>query len=87
MLEFLRQFAGRKSGGTAPDQMPNGGRQTAVLGKANVPVAPKAIAVKPGCASPRVPLAIMGVAAEIADLQEESAHRDERLIQSARQLG
>jgi len=66
--------------------MPNRGRQTAVLGKAKVAVVPKAIVVKPGCAAQRVPLAIMGVTAEISDLEEESAHRDERIVQGARQI-
>ena len=58
-----------------------------MLGKTNVSIVPKAIVIKSGCALQRVPLAVMSVTAEISDLKEEPAHRDERIIQSVCQIG
>ena len=48
VLQLLAQFAGRQSGGTASDQVTNRGGETAVFGKADPSVVPKAIPVKLG---------------------------------------
>ena len=58
-----------------------------MVGKTNVPVVPDAVPVESGCAAQGVPLAVMGEAAAVSDLLEKSAHANQRVSQSMRQLG
>ena len=86
VLQLLGQFAGGQSGGTASDQITNRGGKTAVSGKADPFVVPKTVPVKLRRVAERVPLAIMGVAPEIADLLEEATDRDQGIPESLSQL-
>jgi len=70
VLELLAKFSGRQPGGTACHQITNGSNQAAVFGEANVLVMPNALAVKLGRVSEGVPLAVIGVTPEVADLLE-----------------
>lgn len=76
VLQLLAQLAGGQSGGAASDQVINGGGETAVFGKADSTVVPQAVAIKVRGIVQGLPLAVVGVTPEIADLLEEAAHRD-----------
>jgi hypothetical protein len=85
--ELSGQLSGRKPGGTASDQRRDRRRETALLGKALAPIVPEALAMELRGGSEGVPLAVMGVAPEVTDWVEESAHGDERVVQGLSQLG
>jgi hypothetical protein len=51
VLELLPKFSGRQPGGTACDQITNGGNQAAVSGKADPLVMPNTLVVKLRCIS------------------------------------
>src|SRR5437879_7490539 len=59
------------------EQMTNGGGKTALFGKADTSVVPKALPVEVRRVPKGVPLAMMGVAPEIADLLEEATDRNQ----------
>ena len=61
MLQLLAKFSGRQPGGTACDQVTNGGNQAALSGKADLLVMPNTLAVKLRGISEGVPLAVIGV--------------------------
>jgi hypothetical protein len=86
VLEFFGQLAGGQSGGTACQEVINGGGQAAVFGEADPAEVPQPLAVKVGAVAEGVPLAVMGVAAAIADLLEEAPHGDAGAIQGLSQL-
>src|SRR5258708_5438079 len=87
MLELLAQISGGQSGATACDQMNNGGNEAAEFGKADVLVMPKTIAVKLGGVAENVPLAVMGVTPEVAQLLEMAPHGDQRATARLSQVG
>ena len=87
MLELLAQISGGQSGGTACDQMNNGGNEAAEFGKADVLVMPKTIAVKLGGVAESVPLAIVGVTPEVAHLLEMAPRGDQRATELLSQVG
>ena len=58
-----------------------------MFGKTDLLVMPKPLPVKRGKIAQRVPLAVMGVTAAIADLLEQAAHGDQGIIQRPRQGG
>ncbi len=77
VVQLPGQLGGGQPGGAAPDQLINSEGEAAVLGKANAFVVPQAVAVKVGGVVQGVPLAVVGVTPEIADLLEEAACRDQ----------
>lgn len=86
VLEFVRELAGRQSSGTVCQEVIDGGGQAAVFGEAYPAVMPQAVPVKVRRVVEGVPLAVVGVAAAIADLFEEAPHRDEGVTQGLSQL-
>ena len=58
-----------------------------MLGKAHVLVVPKAIAIKLGEVAEGVPLAILGVTPEVAELLEMASGGDQRAIKGLSHLG
>ena len=85
VLQLLGQLAGRESSGTVIDQVTNRGGQTAVFGKANGLMVPNPLPVKLRETAEGVPLAVMGIAAVIAQVVEEAAHRNEGITEGLSQ--
>lgn len=81
MAQLSFQFGGRKTGGTSVQQMFDGGNEVALSRETDVLVPPEALAIETGNIAQGIPLAIVGIAAEITRLFEKAPDGTPCIIQ------